>query len=221
MNKKTVYGKKVIKMMVTKAVIINGSYKENGMTSALVKSFKIGLKKAKPSIEIEQINLSQTPVHFCKGCETCSKTGKEIGFCCITDDVKLILPHMLSCDILVYATPIYEFGPTALMKRFMERNIPILKPGSVIPIGRNPIRKEKIGVLLLSSGASYPINVVFGVTKYPTRRLKLLCKLWSCDKIYTLPAGGMEKNEVIKQKWLDKAERLGIIVGEKNKKTHY
>lgn len=204
--------------MGSKAVIITGSYKENGMTNSLVKSFCTGLQISNPDIDITLFDLNKRNVLFCTGCTSCAQSSGIIGVCRHIDDATLLYDQMLACDILVYATPVYEFGPTALMKRFMGRNIPILKPEATIPVGRNPIRKEKSGVIIVSSGASYPLNVVFGVTKYPVKRLKVLCKLWSCNKIYTLLAGGMEKNELIQQKWQDKAKRLGMRVAEKNKK---
>jgi len=74
----------------------------------------------------------------------------------------------IKADILVYASPIYQFTITALFKKFNERTMPVLfrSKKSPFPQPRNKIKKGKKGVVLLSTGAPFPFNVLFGMTKY-------------------------------------------------------
>jgi FMN-dependent NADH-azoreductase len=194
-----------------KALIIKGSYRDNN-TAALVDSFAKGLKSKNPKAIIEIIDLRKAKVEFCTGCYKCAKTKGRIGRCVIKDDMQKILPKMLDCDLLVLATPIYEMGPTALMKRFMERNLPILSDKTGFPKGRNPRRKDKTGVILMVSGAPYPINVILGFTRYPSRILGWLCRLWSCGSVKKLAAGAMEGSKQF-DKWKMKAYDLGYSLG--------
>jgi multimeric flavodoxin WrbA len=201
-----------------KVFIIQGSYKEKGMTASLVESFTLGLKDSGGDTEIEICDLKKKKIEYCNGCEQCHNTGTDLGICPIVDDTREILEKMISCNCLVYATPVYVLGPTALLKKFMERNIPILKIGDGIPRGRLPRKKDKYGVILLSTGAPYPFNEIFGMNRYPKRILKFLCSLWSCGKVFTLPAGGMEK-EGVGIKWRKKSHDLGFKIGKLLKKS--
>lgn len=198
--------------MKKKLVVINGSYHKQGMTVALTDAFIKGFLESNPEGEVKNFSLMEKNFDYCKGCWQCTKQPGKIGECVIKDEVEDMLPYMHECDVLVWATPVYEFGPTAVMKKFMERNLPIIGPVGFLK-GRNPKRKDKVGVILLSSGAPWPINVLWGVTRYPTKILKWLSKLWSCGKIHTIKAGGMEINDKIKNKFVEKSYRLGLRLG--------
>jgi hypothetical protein len=71
--------------------------------------------------------------------------------------------------------------------------------------------------VILSSSAPYPINVIFGFTSYPSNILKTMCEMWSCDKFYSLKAGGMESSEKEKNKWVEKSYTLGLRDGDEEK----
>ncbi|MBN1620848.1 flavodoxin family protein [candidate division WOR-3 bacterium] len=194
---------------MSKAIIIKGTYKKDGMTSALVENFIKGMKSADENVEIKTVDLLDAQVEFCRGCNSCMKTEGLIGTCVIEDDVREILGNMLDSDTLVFATPVYEMSPTALLKRFLERNYAVLKPGKGWPKGRPPKRKDKKGVIILSSGAPYPINLFFGITGHSVKIIKWICKLWGCGKVYSLKAGGMEDSEKARNKFLEKSFQLG------------
>jgi multimeric flavodoxin WrbA len=194
-----------------KAVIIQGSYRDCN-TKALVDGFSEGLKDKNPKARIELIDLRRAKVEFCTGCMKCAKTSGRIGKCVIKDEMGKIMPKMLDCDILVWATPIYELGPTALMKRFMERNLPITAPTGGFPRGRNPIRNDKVGVILMVSGCPYPINIMLGFTRYPRKILGWLSRIWSCGKVKALYAGAMEDSKQY-ERWKKKAYELGYGLG--------
>jgi multimeric flavodoxin WrbA len=161
---------------MVRVVVVDGSHRAGGMTSALVNGFIGGVISMVPDADVLVIPLRDTRVEFCTGCNGCTGSPGPIGKCSIDDGVGRLLPQLLECDVLVFASPVYELGPSALMKRFMERCLPAIRFGIPYPKGRNPARKGKLGVVLLSSGAPHPFNVAFGYTRYPNMILKMMCK---------------------------------------------
>ncbi|MFP4424442.1 MAG: flavodoxin family protein [Candidatus Woesearchaeota archaeon] len=189
-------------------LIIQGSYKESGMTVALTRSFTGGIKEAYPKAQVEEIFLKNTKIEFCEGCYECSNIQ-----CKIDDGMNEILKKMIQANVLVYATPVYMYGPTALMKRFMERNYPVLETASGMPKSRLK-KRDCIGTVILSSGAPPVINRIFGITYYPSKILKWLCRLWGCRNTYVLRAGGMESGNKAKAREVRKARDLGRTIGK-------
>jgi multimeric flavodoxin WrbA len=191
--------------------IINGTYHKDGVISSLIDSFINGVKKINDKANINIYNLIDIDTKFCKGCSSCNKNdGKTIGECSIKDGTEKILQNMLDSDLLVYACPIYEYSITAIMKRFMERSMPLLLPGKGIPKYRNKIRKNKNGIIILSSGAPTPINKLMGMTKYPLMILKWFTRAFACNKIFKIIAGGMHGSNKTKRKYLNESYNLGM-----------
>ncbi|MBN1857500.1 MAG: flavodoxin family protein [Dehalococcoidia bacterium] len=198
------------------AVVVSGTYHQNGAVSGLVEAFVAGLKEEAPDAEVRIVDLLEANVEFCRGCGNCTadNPAKAIGDCSITDDdVRGILEEMIEADVLVLATPVYELGPTALMKRFMERMLATLRPGKFGPAPRTPKRSKKVGVVLLSTGAPYPLNVVTGMTRYPAGILARLARGCGCGRIQTLKAGAVESSEKVRARYANKARDLGRKAG--------
>ena len=194
------------------ATIIKGTYHRHGVVTELVDCFVAGLKQEHPDAVVSIIELLDARVEFCCGCGECGNTdaAKPLGDCSITaDDTRDILEQMLASDVVVFATPIYLLGPTAIMKRFMERMIVVTKPSGVGTSARTPKRRHKIGVVLLSSGAPYPINVLAGMTRYPSRILGMLCGMVGCGRVFRLKAGGIETSQRLRNGYRRKATQLG------------
>ena len=56
-------------------------------------------------------------IRECDGCHVCWK-GKQ---CSKKDDMNNIYAKIIDSDIIVFGTPVYWYGPTALMKCFIDR----------------------------------------------------------------------------------------------------
>lgn len=95
------------------------------------------------------------------------------------------------------------------MKKFLERNLPVVGGIKLGFFGRTARRKGKSGAVILSSGAPYPLNKLLGFTRYPRKLLSLFCRFHACDKIFVLPAGGVSGDEKMRRKWGRKAFLLG------------
>lgn len=196
-----------------KVLVLNGSYHETGDIAFLIDRFVEGVRESDPDADIEIVRLRERKMEYCRGCWVCGNPEniqKPIGSCPIEDDVRVLLEKCLACDVLVYATPVYEMGPTAVMKKFLERNLPVV---GVIGItgfkGRQARRLGKSGAVILSSGAPYPINLLLGFTRYPKKILSLFCRFYGCGKTVLLPAGGVGGSAKLRRIWGNKACKLG------------
>jgi multimeric flavodoxin WrbA len=195
-----------------KVLILNGSYHETGDIAFLIDRFVEGFRESDRDAEIEIVRLMDRNIGYCRGCWVCGNPEnikKPIGACPIEDDVRPLLEKSLASDVLVYATPVYEMGPTAEMKKFLERNLPVVGGIRIGFFGRQAKRKGKTGAVILCSGAPYPINLLLGFTRYPKKILSLFCRFYGCEKTVLLPAGGVGGSEKMRLSWGEKAFKLG------------
>jgi multimeric flavodoxin WrbA len=199
-----------------KVLIIIGSYHRQGMSFELVESFKRGLLKTEPQVEIKVINLLDLTVQFCTGTSVCAKKdGKPIGDCVLKDGMEGVLKEMVACDRLVLATPIYWMTQTALMQRFLERCLPLLSYGPMGPKPRNPKKTGKKGLAIVSTGAPFPFNVIMGFTCHAVKMLSATCEFCGCSQVLALKAGGMERDLKAKKRFIQQAFGLGVKLGHK------
>jgi len=94
---------------------IMGSPRKNGNTHILIS--KIIESAQKEGADTKMIFLSDLIIKECDGCYSCWKGQK----CGKNDDMNNIYPLIINSDVLIFGTPVYWFGPTALMKVFIDR----------------------------------------------------------------------------------------------------
>jgi len=70
---------------------------------------------------INRLNVVEHKVNGCKGCETCQKSTDRPG-CAQQDDAIELLDRIMESDTIIYATPVYFWGPTAQMKALIDRH---------------------------------------------------------------------------------------------------
>lgn len=108
-----------------KIVAFNGSPRgANGNTYIMVESFLAGARAS--GAETEHVLLAEKKISPCKGCFAC--WIKTPGKCAIDDDMAELLPKLTSADIIIYATPLYIYTVSGILKNFMDRIIPIADP---------------------------------------------------------------------------------------------
>ena len=78
-----------------------------------------GRRVEKKGHSVRILYLNDLNIRPCQGCYACLKSGA----CKIDDDMKDIRKYILESDTIVYATPIYWFGPSAQLKLVMDRSI--------------------------------------------------------------------------------------------------
>jgi multimeric flavodoxin WrbA len=101
--------------------------------------------------EVETVALREKTVKHCIGCYTC--WTKTPGTCIHKDDMtNELFPKWLESEIVVYATPLYNFTMTATLKAFIERTLPAAQPFFEIHEGRmfHPLRHKVPAVVILS-----------------------------------------------------------------------
>lgn len=98
-----------------KIVILMGSPNSKGSTSILVEQFRKGAEESNHTVEV--IEVCKLNVNPCTGCVAC---GYE-GDCVQNDDNEQIRKMLLSCDMVVFATPLYYYGMSAQLKAVVDR----------------------------------------------------------------------------------------------------
>lgn len=96
----------------------------NGNTDRILQQFLDGARSTGASTET--VYLKDKRINHCTGCFTC--WTKTPGVCVHRDDMPDLLEKVRRADVMVYATPLYVYTVSGLMKDFMDRIIPLVKP---------------------------------------------------------------------------------------------
>ena len=94
---------------------IVGSPRKDGNTHVLVREVLAGAAGA--GAASETILLGELEIAECDGCHACWQ-GKP---CPKGDDMNALYPRIAAADAIVFGTCVYWYGPTALMKAFLDR----------------------------------------------------------------------------------------------------
>ena len=92
-----------------------GSPRKRGNTDILVSKIAEGAEAA--GGRVERIYLGDLDIRECDGCHACWR-GRP---CSKNDDMCRLYPKIAACDAIVFGTPVYWYGPTALMKALIDR----------------------------------------------------------------------------------------------------
>ena len=93
-----------------------GSPRPHGNTDTLAEAVLDGARES--GFEAECFALRALKIHPCTGCELCWKKGRP---CIFKDDGAMLYDTMARADVFLFATPVYWYGPTAIMKAFLDR----------------------------------------------------------------------------------------------------
>ncbi len=124
-----------------KILILIGSPRKNGNSKSISKRLH---DKINPELyEVEVQHLYDYQIDACIDCRVCKK-GEMI--CKVNDGMQQLYPKIDTCNVLIFATPIYWFGPTAKTKLLVDRLRPYFgnkrlsgKRGALLlPVGSGP-----------------------------------------------------------------------------------
>ena len=125
-------------------------------TTFMVNHFCRGAKSA--GAEVEYIKLKDMNINPCTGCYTC--WTKTPGECVFKDDMTDLRLKSRKADLVVFASPLYVYNVTGIMKNFLDRNVPNLKPYMLIENGitRHPHRysEDRQQGFVVFSAAGFP-----------------------------------------------------------------
>jgi multimeric flavodoxin WrbA/putative sterol carrier protein len=142
-----------------KVLAINGSPNgPRGNTERILQPFLEGAREA--GAETEVIYLRDLEIKPCIGCFTC--WIKTPGVCVHKDDMPQVIAKLAKAEMVVYATPLYVFTMSGLMKDMMDRMIPMAQP-YIIERGDHYIHPPRYaqpgsgkGKMVLISNSGYP-----------------------------------------------------------------
>lgn len=103
--------------MGKKIVILNGSPRRKGNTSALVREFTKGAESAGSTVI--DFFLNDMDIHGCQGCFG-GKSSRECP-CVQKDDMRQIYPAVRDCDVIVLATPLYYWNMSGQLRTAVDR----------------------------------------------------------------------------------------------------
>ena len=173
-------------------IILNGSPRKEGNTSALTAAFAKGAEKAGNTVT--EFFLGDMDIHGCKGC---FGGGKNPDSPCVQkDDMEQIYPVYKAADVVVLATPLYYWTISGQLKTAFDR---LFAVAECDPNYRNP-KKESV---LIMAAEGYG----FTESEYWYDRLEQHLGWNSLGKI--LCGGVMDIGDIAGKEELEQAEQLG------------
>lgn len=103
--------------MPKKIVVLNGSPRRKGNTSALVRAFTEGAESAGNTVT--EFFLDGMDIHGCKGCFG-GHSSRECP-CVQKDGMAQIYPAVRECDVVVLATPLYYWNMSGQLRTAVDR----------------------------------------------------------------------------------------------------
>jgi len=98
-----------------KILAISSSPRRHGNSETLLDAALAGT--GDPAATIQKVVLADLRIMPCNGCEACFTTGE----CVIRDDMQPLYDDLLSCDLLLVASPIYFQGLPCQLKCIIDR----------------------------------------------------------------------------------------------------
>ncbi len=101
--------------MKKKVLAIVGSPRKNGNSVSMVKEALQAFSDKEYEKEI--VYLRDHKYSSCIGCEKCAGDRR----CPVNDDMQKVYPVLEKADVLIFASPVYNYNITSWMKAFIDR----------------------------------------------------------------------------------------------------
>ncbi len=143
--------------MSKKILILNGSPIKNGNTAKLIEWLTEGARAKAAKVEIIRADLLNSKTNGCISCRACQKIKQYE--CVIKDGIRDVLKKMAKADTIVFATPLYFYGPSAQLKLIIDRMFSLYKWDNTTDTFTTPM-KGKMMALILSAYEDVGLDVV-------------------------------------------------------------
>lgn len=178
--------------MTKRIVVLNGSPRKKGNTSALVEAFAEGAREA--GNQVDTFFLDGMDIHGCKGC---FGGGKDAASPCVQkDDMDRIYPAYREADVVVLASPLYYWTISGQLKCAFDR---LFAVAECDPDYRNPVKEAVL--LMAAEGDGFEESVYW----YE----RLMGHLGWTDKGRVLCGGVMAVGDIAGRPELEQARALG------------
>ena len=101
-----------------KVLVLMGSPRKGNTYRAAERIREIIQKKV--PVEWEYVMLKDAHLEDCRGCYMCFEKGEE--YCSLKDEASPLERKMMEADGIIFATPVYGFQVSYLMKLFIDRH---------------------------------------------------------------------------------------------------
>jgi len=139
-----------------RVLVIDGGprHKNYSKTSLMAGKFAEGAEAA--GALVDYVSLKDLDLSPCTGCYTC--WSKTPGDCRIDDDMEGLRLKLRQADLVVYASPLYTFSMHPLLKVFLDRTLPELRPEMQIAgdLVSHPPRQAHPKGMVVFSAAGFP-----------------------------------------------------------------
>ena len=184
-----------------KIVAIQGSFRNNGMTSAML---KFAVEKAKEiGHEVLYINLFDKKIEYCRGCRKCLETAD----CIFTnDDFKEVAAAIKAADVIMLASPVYWANVPAIVKNLFDRmSGTSMEETDKFP---KPRLAGKKYIMLTTCNTQAPFSYLCGQTKGLYRVTKEYFKTSGISCIGKVAQTGTGKHKEMTERTKCKIEKL-------------
>lgn len=173
---------------------IMGSPRRGGNTERLLDAVLDGARSAGAKTEL--VPLRGLRISECDGCHWCWEHAE----CAKSDDMLPLYQKVAESDVLVWGTPVYWYGPTALLKGFVDRLVFFNAPGT------RPRIRGKAAVLV----APFEETRV-AVAEPLVKMIELSCEYLELRYHEPLLVPGMARRGEVRDhpEWLERAAELG------------
>jgi len=108
-------------------LVVRGIPRKEGHTQHITDLVVQGASEA--GAHIDDIDLYTKKINRCVGCYHCWIVSP--GTCVHHDDMPGIIEQLYAADIILFATPLYNYTMSSILKRFLERLFSLTRPGLV------------------------------------------------------------------------------------------
>jgi len=185
-----------------KILVLNGSPRQRGTVSALLKAVTGPLGAEH---EIEWIDACQLNMGYCTGCMVC----REKETCVLPeDDAHIVGRKILAADALVIGTPTHWGNMCAPLKLLFDRNVPVFMGESPkgMPV---PRQKGKKAVLATACTSPWPFNFIFPESRGALRAIKEVLHYGGYKIVGSVVKPGTKSAGGISERLHGKARKLG------------
>lgn len=178
--------------MSKKIVVLNGSPRANGNTSALLDAFTKGAEEAGHSVAAFFLQGMRIG-----GCLGCLAGGKDPGSPCVQkDDMDRIYPAYREADVVVLGSPLYYWAVSGQLKCAFDR---LFAVAECDPEYRNPVKDCVL--VMAAEGNGYEETVYW----YE----RVLGHLGWRDRGRVLAGGVMQVGDIAGRPEIEQARKLG------------